>query len=326
MAHSSDDLADHCGLHLISMRSPTFPSLCISTLRSSCSWGFWRNPEHHLLHQTEKVAALKSLMHWRAVKSLSCKGTAPHPAVPGWLRLGVPAKPSWGCLGVRELCNGQHTPGRWQRHPCVHRGMTRGAGGENSKRLQNKTVSKIPVLHWSESGIATQVWPGYLHQHPPSCKTSPQHHTGHQNRAQFKGENKCDWKRRRTIKSISRHPCPACGGWHRWAQSCSSFCCSSIIILLWQLLMDRLFCYLAKFSLKQLSPIHEYIHTCIDTHLGTVPGTIQAWSKAQLQSSHTRLMSGCLLTALQLQNPVLTNDFSKPCCTKENRFNLYISA
>lgn len=167
MAHSSDDLADHCGLHLISMRSPTFPSLCISTLRSSCSWGFWRNPEHHLLHQTEKVAALKSLMHWRAVKSLSCKGTAPHPAVPGWLRLGVPPKPSWGCLGVGELCNGQHTPGRWQRHPCVH--------GEWQEVQGEKTASGCKTKQYQKFLCSTGASQGLLHRSDQvTCTNTPQ--------------------------------------------------------------------------------------------------------------------------------------------------------
>lgn len=325
------------------MRSLTFPSLCISTLGSSCSWGFWRNPEHRFLHYTAKLAAAPD-----ALKSCQRNSTT---ASSAWVAQAGNATHAKGCLGARELCKGQDTP---ERQQSMHRGMRRGAVGENSKLLQNKQVSEIPMLHWSESGTATQIWPGDLHQLPQNCKISSQHHTGHQNRAQFKGESrwqrkspytmmvrngksqkgageiktndKCDWKRRKTIQSISRYPCPARGGWHRWAHGCSSFCCSSIIILLWQSLMDRLFCYLANSSLKHLSPTHEYIHTCMDTHLGTVSGTTQAWSKAELQSSHARLMSGCLLTALQLQNPVLANDFSKPCCTKENRFNLYISA
>lgn len=331
------------------MRSLTFLSLCTSTLGSNCSWGFWRNPEHHFLHYTAKLAvapdALKSCQEFKLFRNSTIASSA-------WVAQAGSATRAKGCLGVRELCKGQDTP---ERQQSVHRGMRRGALWENSRLLENKKVSEIPMLHWRESGTATQICPGDLHQPPQNYKTSPQHHTGHQNRAQFKGENrwqrkspykkmvrnrtsqkgageiktndKCDWKRRKTIHSISRYPCPPWGGWHRWAHGWSSFCCFSIIIiLLWQSLMDRLFCYLANFSLKQLSPTHEYIHTCINTHLGTVSGTIQAWSKAQLPSSHARLVSGCLLTALQLQNPVLANDFSKPCCTKENRFNLYISA
>lgn len=78
-----------------------------------------------------------------------------------------------GCLGTRELCSGQDTPDRQQKHPCVHRGMRRGAVGENSRRLQNKKVSDIPVLHRSESESATQVWPGYLHQPPKAAKHPP---------------------------------------------------------------------------------------------------------------------------------------------------------
>lgn len=281
-------------------------------------------------------------MHWRAVK-----GTAPQPAVPGWHRLEMPPMPraAW----VR----GSSAKGR------THLRGSRACTGEWEEVQWEKTASCCKTSKYLKFPCSTGASQGLLHRsgqvtyiNPP--KTAKYRHTGHQNRAQFKGESrwqrkspytmmvrngksqkgageiktndKCDWKRRKTIQSISRYPCPARGGWHRWAHGCSSFCCSSIIILLWQSLMDRLFCYLANSSLKHLSPTHEYIHTCMDTHLGTVSGTTQAWSKAELQSSHARRMSGCLLTALQLQNPVLANDFSKPCCTKENRFNLYISA
>lgn len=118
-----------------------------------------------------------------------------------WVAQAGRATHAKGCLGVRELCKGQDTPERQQRLPCVHRGVRRGAAGENSKRLQNEKASEIPVLHQSESGTATQIWPGALNQTPRAANI-PRHHTGHQNRAQFKGENR--WQRKSPYKMMAK--------------------------------------------------------------------------------------------------------------------------
>lgn len=165
----------------------------------------------------------------------------------------------------------------------AHLRGSRACTGEWEEVQSEKTASCCKTRKYLKFLCSTGASQGLLHRSgqatytnpPQSCKTSPQHHMGHQNRAQFKGESRWqrkssykmmvrkgtsqkgaaeiktnDWKRRKTTLSISRYPCPAWAEWHGWAHGCSSFCCSPIIILLWQSLMDRLFCYLANFSLK----------------------------------------------------------------------------
>lgn len=129
-----------------------------------------KEPRASFLHHTAKLAALKLLMDWRAVKSLCCKGAASQPAVPGWHRLEVPPMPRaarvWGSSakgrthlrGSRGIpvCTGQWEEVQWE------------------KTASKKVYLKFPCSTGASQGLphrsgqATWTNPPKAAKHPPT--------------------------------------------------------------------------------------------------------------------------------------------------------------
>lgn len=196
---------------------------------------------------------------------------------------------------------------------------------------------KFPCSTGASQGLLDRSGMGYLHPtlvsaaNPPiaiamSCTTPRCYQMWHHNRVQFQGEN--GWQRKSPYEMMARSgtkrkvakeimtnvtekeendpkhlqiPLPCLGWATRMSTQLWFCCCSSITILQWQLLMDTLFCYLARSSLKSF---HQHIHTYTHTRTpwdyiwhNTFQSLIKGRTSITLRTACIRLFTDCNETA-----------------------------
>lgn len=284
--------------------------------------------QNWLQHLMQLKSCQEFMLQPKEQHSASCR------AAFGWHRLEVPPHAK-GCLDVSELS----ATGRTNLTGSRYMTMCSGEGEEVQQEKKAHGCETRKYLKFLRSTGASQGFlrgsgMRYLHRtlvsaanplqaNAVSCKTPRCYQTSWQSpisrrkrvaeekslqnggkewdrtESGWGNDNKCDRKRgKRPKASPDTHALPGVGD--TMSTRLQFCCCSSATVLQWQLLTDTLFCYLARFSLKQHSPTHIYIYTYTDTHTpwdyiwyNTFQRLIKGRASVILCTSRIKLFTDC---------------------------------